>query len=143
MLSLWRPKPRKRKLEPVAMTTQRFLDTDESDAVGAPMFHYAGLCYLFEQEGRKASARRYDDRPHEVSINGFWPKQPPPSARPPKYIPYHDPFLAAVVALIRQEPGVDQVSFLCRNGYRNIDFDLLQVKKAKCLAVLPHWVRKK
>jgi hypothetical protein len=116
---------------PIEMTSERFLDADEPDAKGNHMFYYAGVWYAFERDGRKASARRYDDHPDEVSINGFWPtrKQPPLRSRPLAYIPYHDPFLAGVVSRILQEPGVRSVSFLCRDGYRDIDLHLLWVRQ--------------
>jgi hypothetical protein len=108
---------------PIEMTTERFLDADEPDAEGNHEYYYAGLWYLFEWHGRKASARRYDDDPDEVSIVGFWTdRRPPPRRRRPlTHVPYYDPFLAAIVRRILQEGGINRVSFLCRDGYRDID----------------------
>jgi hypothetical protein len=110
-------------LQSLEMTHERFLDADEPDADGNHQYYYAGIWYGFELNGRKASARRYDDGPYDVSIAGFWPdrRPPPPRRRPPAFVPYYDPFLAAIVQRILQDGKTDRVRFLCRDGYHDID----------------------
>jgi hypothetical protein len=105
------------------MTTERFLDADEPDPEGNHEYYYAGVWYVFEQGGREASARRYDDHPDDVSIVGFWVDRRPndPRRRPPAYVPYYDPFLAAIVRRILQDGQIHRVRFLCRDGYHDID----------------------
>jgi hypothetical protein len=102
--------------QPLTMTQERFLDADEPDSEGHHNFYYAGVWYALSQGDRKASARRYDDTPDVVSIQVLTPQR-----RTRTHIPYYDPFLAAVVRRLLDDAPTRRVSFLCRDGYREID----------------------
>jgi hypothetical protein len=96
------------------------LDADELevflDAEDHHGYFHAGTQYRFNRGKRKASARRYDQRPSEACVC---------LPRAAAHIPYYDPFLAAIVRYLQEENSTHRIRLLCGNGYKDIDIDRL------------------
>ncbi len=105
---------------PLEVTREEFLEAavaadefeDFLDAEDHHGYFRAGVRYRFTLGTRTASALRYDDHPSEVCVH-----LPAAAA----FIPYYDPFLAAIVRHLREDALTHRIRLLCRKGYRDID----------------------
>jgi hypothetical protein len=113
---------------PLEVTREDFLeavlDADElEDFLDAEDHHgyfHAGTQYRFNQGKRKASARRYDNKPGEACIC---------LPRAAAHIPYYDPFLAAIVRHLQEEIPTHRIRLLCPKGHRDINIDRLLTRQ--------------
>jgi hypothetical protein len=107
----------------LVVATERFEDRAGADQ---KTFRYTGLLYHFTLDGRRATARVYDNETETAGIIGF---QKQPSLRfrvkkllAPASLPYGDPLLAAVAAYLLKETPVRHINMLTRAGYVPLDF---------------------